>query len=637
MWPIANWFGPGRLCWLGLVLALVLGADLPPAAAGGDCSAGLLISAVYYDPALAGEPDEAVEIYNPGPAPVNLEGWALSDGEGRVVFPAATLDPGAKVWVARQAADFARQFGFRPAFEYGADTDPAVPNLAGTAPVFANGGDEVILTDPCNNRPDVVVYKAGNIETPGWLGPAVEPYTAGDLSETAQILYRRLDPATGLPVADTDTAADWAQFRGDPVLTRKVRYPGWDLETHLTPYRTTESASLKVAVAPDAAYAVVRDAILGATRSISVAVYTLEHPGLVDALRNRRAAGCGTRDLRGGAPAGGVSASSGWACRCVEGAGGQCWVMTSLPGGGRRRYPNMHAKYLLVDDREALVSTENFGPSGLPADDFTDGTVGSRGVVLVTDATGVIAHLRDLFAADLDPGRPDIRRWDPAADGPPPGFGPPGPGGGTGYAPVFAAPLTTSGTFEVEVIRSPENSLQAGTGLIGLLGQAGPGDEVLVQALYEPPFWGGTGATPETDPNPRLEAMVDAARRGSRVRLLLDGLYGNTADPTSNRAGCDYLGQIATREGLDLACRLGNPTGLGIHSKLVVVRTAAQGWVHVGSINGSEVSSKANREVALQFNSRAAADYLAAVFWADWNASGPALRPRLWLPLVRLR
>lgn len=86
-----------------------------------------------------------------------------------------------------------------------------------------------------SSTPDVVVYKGGNSITPGWSGPPVQPYTAGDLTETAQILYRRLDPATGLPVADSDTAADWAQFRGDPVLIRKVRYPGWDLESHPIP------------------------------------------------------------------------------------------------------------------------------------------------------------------------------------------------------------------------------------------------------------------------------------------------------------------------------------------------------------------------------------------------------------------
>ncbi len=295
----------------------------------------------------------------------------------------------------------------------------------------------------------------------------------------------------------------------------------------------------------------------------------------------------------------------------------------------------MHAKYAVIDGRRALISTENFGPSGLPADDFADGTAGSRGFLVVTDAPGIVGQLGRLFAADLDPARPDIRRWSPETDSPPPDFRP-GSGGGSGYIPTFTTPLNLTGTFTFELIRSPENSLKPHAGLFDLLARAGPGWEVLVQALYEPPFWGGSGAGPETDPNPRLEGIFAAARRGARVRILLDGLYGSTPDPAGNRAACDYAGRVARAEGLDLACRLANPTGLGIHSKLVLVGAGTEGWVHLGSINGSEVSSKANREVALQFGSKAAYDFLAAVFWADWN-SGTRVSARTWLPFISLR
>ncbi len=618
-----------------LLIALA-GVLMPPGPAlAGDCGVKVLISALHYDSALTGEPDEGLELYNPNPVPVSLEGWTLTDGESRVRFPAFSLGPGGRAWVARQAASFAGQFGFSPALEYGADTDPAVPNLAGTAPVFANAGDEAVLTDGCGNVSDAVVYKAGDASTPGWVGPAVQPYVAGDLSETAQILYRRLDLATGLPLPDSDTAGDWAQFRGEPLLTRKVRYPGWDLENHLVPYQVTEPASLTVAAAPDASYPVVREAIHGASQSVVIGVYTLEHPGLVRALTERLAAGVRVRVLLEGAPAGGISSAERWACRELEAAGGECWFMTSIPARGRRRYPSMHAKYAVVDGLKAVISTENFGPGGLPADDFADGTAGSRGFVLVTTAPGVVDQLLRLFAADLDPTRPDIRRWNPDTDSPPPDFRP-GSGGGTGYVPAFTVPLNLTGTLSFELIRSPENSLNPDAGLFRLLGRTGPGWDVLAQALYEPPFWGGSGAGPETDPNPRLESMLTAARRGARVRILLDGLYGNTADPTSNRATCDYVNRIAWAEGLDVACRLANPTGLGIHSKLVLVGAGAEGWVHLGSINGSEVSSKANREVAVQFGSRAAFDYLAAVFWADWN-SATGSPGRLWLPFISLR
>ncbi len=353
-----------------MALAAVLaGIGMPSATLAGDCGLKVLIAALHCGSALAGEVDEAAELFNPNGVAVNLEGWTLTDGEYRVRFPAFTLGPRARVWVARQAAGFASQFGFLPALKYGPDTDPAVPNLTGTAPVFANAGDEAVLTDGCGNVFDVVVYKAGDASTPGWVGPPVQPYVVGDLSETAQILYRRLDLTTGLPLADSDTAADWAQFRGDPLLTRKVRYPGWDLENRLTPFRATEEAAVTLAVAPAGAYALVREAIRGAARSVLIGVYTFEHPGLVRPLTEGLAAGVRVRVLVEGAPAGGVSDAEPWACRELAAAGGECWFMTSIPDRGRRRYPSMHAKYAVIDGGQALISTDRptTSPTAPPA------------------------------------------------------------------------------------------------------------------------------------------------------------------------------------------------------------------------------------------------------------------------------
>ena len=74
---------------------------------------------------------------------------------------------------------------------------------------------------------------------------------------------------------------------------------------------------------------------------------------------------------------------------------------------------------------------------------------------------------------------------------------------------------------------------------------------------------------------------------------------------------------------------MGNPTRFGIHSKLVLVRLniAGRGYSHVGSINGSETSSKVNREVAVQVESQGLYAELARVFQADWNLSAPTFLP----------
>jgi hypothetical protein len=57
---------------------------------------------------------------------------------------------------------------------------------------------------------------------------------------------------------------------------------------------------------------------------------------------------------------------------------------------------------------------------------------------------------------------------------------------------------------------------------------------------------------------------------------------------------------------------------------MVLARIGGQGWVVVGSLNGSEVSAKLNREMSLMVASTGAFEYLAEVFWYDWSTSSVA-------------
>jgi hypothetical protein len=145
--------------------------------------------------------------------------------------------------------------------------------------------------------------------------------------------------------------------------------------------------------------------------------------------------------------------------------------------------------------------------------------------------------------------------------------------------------------------------------------------------VYEDSHWGPADGTPETDPNPRLEAYLDAARRGAAVRILLDSHFDTEG---LNATTMVYLRAVARAEGLNLQVRLADPTYLGLHNKMVLARIGGRGYVHAGSLNGSEASSKINREVALQVESDGAYAYLRAVFDYDWVAA----TPDVYLPLV---
>lgn len=618
---------------LALPLLLLVGLVQWVQTAVAEPSTTLVIDAVLYDGYVSYEPDEAVQIRNMGDTPVPLQNVAISDATG----PDATitvmhmLAPGAAVWLADEDLAFQQSFGFLPDFAIVA-TQPGVVALDGNWPGFANAGDEVLLWQD-GVVVDCLIYEgSGGAPCAGhWSGTAVQPYRVGTVfGIEGQILYRKRDETTGLPVADTDAAADWAQDAADPINGRRVRYPGWDIEDYWTTTKVTETAVLTVAIAPDNAYDTLVAHIDAANTSIQIASHTFDNLGIAAALGNAAQRGVSVTLLLEGEPTGGISDQEMYNCQQLDAVGAACWFLFN-DSGVYDRYTYQHAKYILIDGRLAVVMSENLSPNSLPYDDKSDGTSGRRGVALLTDAPGVVGHLTALFARDLDPANHnDVVQWQenhPDYGLPAPTFVPITITGGTTYTVRYPEPTTLIGDFAFELVQSPDTSLHNQSGLIGLVNRAGAGDEVLVQQLSERPYWGSTTSNAIDDPNLRLEAYIAAARRGAAVRLLLDSFFDDTRLATSNRATCDYVNLIAENENLNISCVTYNPTGAGIHNKMVLVRLDGVGYIHVGSINGTEQSNKGNREVALQVQSDAAYALLADMFYRDWDNT-------VFLPLV---
>ncbi|MEZ4519664.1 MAG: phospholipase D-like domain-containing protein [Chloroflexota bacterium] len=598
---------------LGMILvSLVILSDLA-AYQVNNTATSLVVDAVLYDGYESNDMDEAVAVRNIGGLSADLAGYRLIDGGGSVglVEGPVPVDPGQVIWLARDREAFTRQFGFAP--------DVVLDKWPG----FSNTGDAVILEDSNGIPLDVLIYGEGDDLHADWSGLALEPYSAGsNFAAEGQILYRMRDQRTGLPVPDTNTAEDWAQSRSDIINGRKVRYPGWDSDRYFTTKQITATGTLTVAVAPDNSYAAITDLIAGAQQRIRLASLTFENLGAAEALTKAAERGVDVQLLLEGGPAGGISDQERYICQNIEAAGGECWFMINDDDQHvADRYRFMHAKYIVVDGRIAAVSSENFSPDSMPDDDKSDGTQGRRGIILILDAPSAAAYLEDVFSHDLDPAHADILRWsgeNPVYGRPSVGFVPEPDGGGVGYPVRYPEPAVFLDTFPIEFVQSPENSLRDVDGLLGLIGRAGQGDTLLVQQLSERPFWGTiSDRNALSDPNPRLEAYIAAARRGATVRMLLDTYFDDPHLPTSNAATCAEVNRIARAENLHLLCSLANPTLLGLHNKMVLAQIDGHGYVHVGSLNGTELSNKGNREMAIQVQSDGAYAYLAAMFERD--------------------
>jgi phosphatidylserine/phosphatidylglycerophosphate/cardiolipin synthase-like enzyme len=599
----------------------------------------LLLDEICYDAAEPGEGEggESFAVVNVGERKQRLDGWAVTDNEGLWRFPpGSVLAPGATLHVARSMERFTWEFGFAPDLALDRQPTPGDSLL-----ILDNGGDELVLINARGRVVDAVVWEAGWAEAqPGWSGAAAAPFRFNDyVPAEGQVLWRKRSLESGRRL-DTNAATDWIGDPVDPRLGMSVAYPGWDRERFLDTARCEGVAEVTALVSPDNSFAGVRDFLRSATASLEIETYLFTHAGLADELVAAMERGVRVTMLLDGevfgARGGTYDVVRAVARRIDEHPSGRGGVFFWRNGDDPRhtgmdadlpdRYNHCHQKFILADRRRLLVSSDNFTQSSLPDDDPADGTSGARGAFLITDAPCVLERAIAIWEADFDPqGQRDIHRYVPRE-----GLAesPPRPGSArAGYLPVQAEPFSARERVRVELSQSPDNALRPDRGYLGHLREAGRGDLVLVEQQYERAWW---GYGQERAPNPRLDAYLEAARRGARVRVLLSG-SDDEEGGAKNRLTAERFNTIALEEGIDLRIALGSlpgdrpGRGAPIHNKMLLVRAGDAHWCHVGSANGSETASRMNRELGLSIDSQGLFAYLAEVFTADWLRAGGLL------------
>lgn len=587
----------------------------------------LLIAAAHIDSAISGEGDEAIWLWNEGPGAAHLAGWQIN-GNGRTATVPLTSTLSIPVadglWCTADPAIFRRTFGFAPGCEWGADDDPAVPDLLGSGPRLTNSGGVIQLRAPDGAPADVLVYGDESLIPSGWNGAAAQLYSRGAIGAAGQAWRRK--PGAGSGFADTDSAADWSGHLADLAWGRQVFYPGWALwqpgwQANSQPIQA--SGTLTLAVGPDGLYEPMLAFFRQARHTLDLSLYTLEHPQLAQEIAGAAARGVTVRLLLEGGPTGGISDLQRWCVNRIAAAGAQVHYLDThpdAPNGFRPRYRFLHTKYAIADTTRSFVGTENLTADSMPAPVNDRVPPGRRGVYLFTDAP-VLAHaLARLFAYDWQPDLFwDLRAFDPATDGPPQGYAPPEEPPDQFIAAPFRQPLVYTGDFDFHLLAAPETAPRPDNPLAGLLDRAGAGDEIRWVQLYEHKYWGDTNSNPLADPNPRIAALTAAAQRGARVRLLLDSYFDEADDDRGNRATADYLHLLAESSGLDAQARTGNPTGAGIHAKAAALAVGDERWVLVGSLNGGEVSHKLNREVNLLVAGPTLYARMVELFESDWS------------------
>jgi phosphatidylserine/phosphatidylglycerophosphate/cardiolipin synthase-like enzyme len=360
--------------------------------------------------------------------------------------------------------------------------------------------------------------------------------------------------------------------------------------------QAVHAADVEAFVSPDSSFPALHDFITETRESLTISTYTFSSNDIMDLILEKHGQGVHVEVLIEKSPAGGMSQSQeAVLCNLVLNN------ITVMLYDGMARY--MHAKYLIRDNAAVLVTSENLGTSGFSPDrDY-----GNRGWGAVVHDPGISEELLEIYSEDKETSIPfacetenhSLSEWDPAG----------------AYKPRFLR--ETFQNQEVRMIASP-NSLG---GMLDLIDSAN--SSIDVQQFYVYPHWGSVKYdTIETAPNPLIEALLDKARDGVRVRILLDSTYYNMdEDGGVNYLTLKYVNSLAANESIPIEAKAVDLDEHGfakVHNKGMIIDG---GVALVSSINWNENSVMRNREIGLVISGEAAG-YYARAFEQDWGEGG---------------
>ncbi len=549
----------------------------------------VILTEVYYYP--YGE-NEYMRLINPQPYDVDISFWYLTDGEGIAAFPSGTvLSPNQSYYVTQNSTNFFGETLVLPDCEYD-DESLDVNNMMiiDTTPQLANDGDEVFFKNNYGTIIDVFVYGDSNYSGTGWDSEASPKLKQG------RVAKRNCDGS----FIDTNTSSDWQNLREYGIA-----------QSDFQPETFTVNGGMELFTSPDSSYETISYAIANAQTEILINLYEFTNTALANELLIALNRGVDVKLFLEGVPVGGMNASELYIARTIVENNGQVRIMTNDVGNDiHQRYAYDHAKYLVIDNETLIIMSENWAWTGVPL----PGKWGNRGWGIRINDIPLATHFANLFYTDWEPDMKDSvpfdsshPKWNDGINCTNVGYDSP---------PMFEQ-LNVSTTATVTPVIAPDTALSQET-ILGMLTNAH--ERVCVEQFYIYKHWGDkdTGSVTET-PNIYLEAVIDAARRGCEVRILLDSSYYNTEpdNPIDNDDTVEYINSLAASEALDMEAKLvilSEHNFSKIHNKGMI----ADNCTLISSINWNLNSVTKNRETGLIINNSEVASYFTSVFEYDW-------------------
>lgn len=528
-----------------------------------ECSAygsvGLLISEVQSTGS------EGFSLYNPGGREIDLKGYYLSDGEGKVTFTKSLTLPGCSKISITFDKDADQTFLKRPdepdirIFEVNTEGIKAESNFR-----LADAGDDLYVYSPDGRVLDSVCW--GNTIAKGWSGEPAEKPTKD------RYLVRSL-------LIDTDSSEDWRLSR--PGMTDRNFGPTFTAD--VTPFTFPECNGVEI-----------YNALEAAEHEVLLSIYQITSIEVVALLCLLADKGVDVTVLLEGTPLGRGDTVNleRTMMRSIVDSGGKVMMVNDKNSSGdmSNRFLYIHTKYAVIDGHTTIITSENWTDANLSEGD------GNRGWGAIIEGDGYASYMRNIFLNDssdyygdcnellyLYPGQlpyeGDLTYSDP----------------GLNYDDSGSS--FTFKNCQVSPVLSPDNSYDALRSFI-----EGAETRVYAEQMDISNSYRGI------DERSPISWMVDSASRGVDSKLILDLTFddGGTAAE---------IGLINTTTDLRAAGIEGGPGFSLTHNKGVI----ADDSVWIGSVNWTDTSFFRNREAAVIIRSQEISDHYAEYFMADWN------------------
>ncbi len=336
---------------------------------------------------------------------------------------------------------------------------------------------------------------------------------------------------------------------------------------------------------PDSSKEAMMNFLDGVNSSLEVGVYQFNDVRIAEKIADLSNAGVSVRVLIEADPVQGMSDRGIASLNYISSEGGEVRTIDD-------HYEYYHPKYMRRDNSSVFLTSENLVASSFPSDP----TYGNRGRGIILDHEKTGDYYGEVFDHDWSLGEDftydevEYERYNLSSGN---------------YSPTFNS-TEIQGEFEVTPVIGPDTNMKNST----VLGEIRSAEESIYLQQYYIRDWDG-------EENPYLEAIKEAAKRGVRVKILLDSTWYHQG-VGGNDEMVDELNDLAEDKSLDLEARsLSDYQGLiKSHNKGMIVDEDS---VLVSTINWNENSMRRNRELGVIVENDKIADYYSNVFLNDWK------------------